>query len=125
MSGPRRKPEQAPTYDFEIRNRRYVFDNDPGKWSLRQMRTLQNLFGSPIEALSMLESIMASMTVSVAKTDEISLPDALDKVDSLPYEVFIDLAEKVQKDAEEAAKAQKAADPTEDAEPTPDDSSAS
>jgi hypothetical protein len=124
MSGPRRKPEQAPTYDFEIGNRRYVFDNDPGKWSLRQMRTIQTLFGSPIEALSMLESIMASMVVSVAKEDEISLPDALDKVDTLPYDVFVDLADKVQKDAEEAAKAKKA-DPTKDVEPVGGDNSAS
>jgi len=89
------------------------------------MRTIQTLFGSPIEALSMLESIMASMVVAVSKVDEISLPEALDKVDELDYNVFVELAERVQKDAEAQAKAEKAADPTEGAEIPESDSSAS
>lgn len=120
-----RKRNESPVYTFTIGRRSYEFDNDPGKWSLRQMRTLQTLFGSPIEALSMLESIMASMVVAVAKSDEISLPDALDKVDELDYNVFVELAERVQKDAETRAKAEKAADPTADAETPESDSSAS
>lgn len=121
---PRKRNEQ-PVYTFEIGRRSYEFDNDPGKWSLRTMRTIQTLFGSPIEALSMLESIMASMVVAVSKVDEISLPEALDKVDELDYNVFVELAERVQKDAEARAKAEKAADPTADAETPESDGSAS
>lgn len=119
MAGPRNAAAQQAkatekVFSFELGGRRYELDKDPGKWPLRTMRIIEQIFGAPVESLTMLNSIMASMVVSVSTSKEISLHEALDLVDQLPSSIFLDLADEMKAEAERVVREAKEAeaDPT-------------